>query len=152
MSSITPEDLERAVDRALRALPLPKAPATLLPRVMATVRSSRHARTWFAWPLAWQAVSLAAAVLLIAAIAWLAPAGFALGAASLTRIANTAPVAELIAAVRDASQTVTAFGVIWRGLLQPLVNWALVFVVVMCVACMAFGTALSRIALGGATQ
>ena len=53
-----PADLETFVDGELRRLPLPRAPQTLLPRVLAAVEQWRerpwYARAWFTWPLAWQ--------------------------------------------------------------------------------------------------
>ena len=59
-----PVDLERLTDRALRSLPTPRAPRSLLPRVLAAVaaEASRpwYARAWLSWPLHWQLVSGAA--------------------------------------------------------------------------------------------
>ena len=67
---MTPEDdLERVAQRALERLPAPRAPHTLLPRVMAAVqqwtRRPWYARAWVTWPLGWQALSTAALVLLL---------------------------------------------------------------------------------------
>src|SRR5262245_15794702 len=63
--------LDEIIGRALNALPLPRAPRTLLPRTMAAVtqvpRSS--ARPWFAWPLHWQVASIAAMALIVGALA-----------------------------------------------------------------------------------
>ena len=58
---MTPDELEQRTDRRLRALPLPRAPHTLVPRVMEAVRilAGRpwYARTWFTWPLGGQMLS-----------------------------------------------------------------------------------------------
>ena len=52
-------DLERLVDRELKRLPQPRAPRSLLPRVMAAVAEPRplkwYSRPWLAWPWALQA-------------------------------------------------------------------------------------------------
>ena len=59
-------DLEPRVDRELRRLPAPRAPHTLLPRVMAAAEAWAerpwYTRAWVTWPLAWQVVSVAALV------------------------------------------------------------------------------------------
>ena len=65
-----PADLERQIDRELRALPVPRAPRTLLPRIMAAVEETAqrpwYMRTWLQWPMAWQ---LASAMVLIGVVA-----------------------------------------------------------------------------------
>src|ERR1700730_9576250 len=63
-----PVDLEPLVDRELRQLALPRAPHTLLPRVLAAVQAWAqrpwYQRAWFTWPVAWQ-VAASAALLVI---------------------------------------------------------------------------------------
>ena len=48
-------DLERLIDRELTALPEPRAPRTLLPRIMTAVHAARPRTSggWFTWPLVW---------------------------------------------------------------------------------------------------
>ena len=61
------QDLERLVDRELKRLPAPRAPETLLPRVMLAVgarRAEAPAPDWMTWPLSWQVASLVAVVLI----------------------------------------------------------------------------------------
>src|SRR5262245_29328046 len=62
------DDLERLVERELKRLPAPRAPETLLPRVMLAVQSARAAqppvREWMTWPVSWQMASLAAVALI----------------------------------------------------------------------------------------
>jgi len=57
-------DLERIVDRELKRLPVPRAPRSFAPRVMAAVAASRpaawYARPWLLWPVWMQAVSVIA--------------------------------------------------------------------------------------------
>src|SRR5262245_42785586 len=63
---MTEDDLERRAHDALRRLPTPRAPETLLPRVMgASRRPPRRAwyvGAWRTWPQGWQAVSAFAAL------------------------------------------------------------------------------------------
>ena len=64
------------VDRALKGLPAPRAPRTLLPRVMAAadLRAARSApRPWVDWPLGWQLASAALVLLFVIGIARLWP-------------------------------------------------------------------------------
>ena len=82
-----PADLD--LDRALTELPRPRAPRTLLPRVMAAAAqpAAPPATGWFTWPRAWQGASIAAALALTALIGWLAvfpPAGLAGATRALT--------------------------------------------------------------------
>lgn len=69
---MSPDQLESLVTSRLSRLPAPRAPSTLLPRVLEEVnelqRTPRRTRPWFTWPRTWQAASLAA----LAALAWLA--------------------------------------------------------------------------------
>jgi hypothetical protein len=143
-----PADLETLVGRELRQLPLPRAPQTLLPRVLAAVQAwgqrPWYERAWFSWPPGWQLASIAVLLLSVGGGAVLLPA--TIGAASAAAAAlteellkNVAPVAQRAEAAANAAQ------VIWRALLQPLVTYAFALVVVMCVACAAFGAALNRV-------
>ena len=58
-------DLERRTDRALKALPVPEAPPTLVPNVMRAVaaaskeRAPWYSQAWLAWPREAQLASLA---------------------------------------------------------------------------------------------
>jgi hypothetical protein len=117
------DDLERLVHRELRALPPPRAPETLLPRVLAAVDAWSHrpwyARAWFTWPLGWQIASAAAVALVFYAL-WSLP---------------SAPPE--VAAATSASR------VVWRTLVQPLLTYVFVLVALMCVACAVFGAALN---------
>lgn len=55
-------ELERVIHRELRGLPEPKAPETLVHRVMLAVHARERApwwqRSWLAWPFGFQLVSL----------------------------------------------------------------------------------------------
>jgi len=122
-----PPDLERIVDRELQRLPPPRAPHTLLPRVLAAVdawsRRPWYTRAWFTWPLAWQVASIAAVALLVYGM-WMLPA---------------APPA--------VTMTTGAGRVMWRTLIEPFLTYVAVVIVLMCLACAAFGAALNYIFL-----
>jgi hypothetical protein len=140
-----PVDLEHLVDRELRQLPAPRAPHTLLPRVLAAVqRWSRrpwYARAWFTWPLAGQIASAVALILIVVGSAMLmASAETAVGHTMARFISGVAPLAQRVEATMNAAR------VLWRALIEPLVVYAFGLVVLMCLACAAFGTALNHVA------
>jgi hypothetical protein len=146
-----PGDLERLIDRELRALPLPRAPRALLPRVMAAVddRAQRpwYTRAWLQWPVGWQ---LASALVLLGVVA----AGSVLlpqlrdAVMALTFVANVrGDVAE---SAREVEVATTAMRVVWRTLLAPVVPWAFGLITLMCAACAVFGTALNHLVFGRA--
>ena len=62
--TMEPDDLERLVHRALADLPMPRAPRTFRPRVMAAVALPDVGHPWFTWPWPLQV----AAVLLVVAV------------------------------------------------------------------------------------
>ena len=154
-----PGDLEDLVDRALRQLPAPRAPQTLIPRVMAAIETERvrtaHARPWLVWPLAWQVASVMVVIVLGVGIA-----RFWQDAPSIVPQSATAPVGGLFAevstfvagAVSTASTVVSVTRIVWHALVQPFVAYVLVLVLVMCAACATFGAALGRVVLGGVPQ
>jgi hypothetical protein len=154
-----PGDLEDLVDRALKQLPAPRAPQTLMPRVMAAIDAKRapisRARPWLDWPLAWQIASVTLLVAFGAGIARLWPGTEAI----VPQIANALSGGALeeartfvTEAVTRASTVVSVTRIIWHALVQPLVVYVLVFVLVMCAACATFGAALGRVVLGGVPQ
>src|SRR3954467_15095535 len=110
-------ELESRVDRDLRRLPLPMAPATLLPRVLAAVdawaRRPWYTRAWFTWPAGWQAASIVA-VLLVAIGLWMRP-----------------PSPPSLVAPTNAGR------VLGRTMVEPFLIYAFGIVVIMCVACAA---------------
>jgi hypothetical protein len=153
--TMDPAELERLLDRRLKRLPLPKAPHTLLPRVLAAVqvRSAApwHSRSWLAWPRAWQAASAAALVALVAgAVIWWPHA--------LDAIAEWRPQpalrlpAGMAARLAGVDAAWDATRVLWRVLVQPVAGCLVVFVFMMSTACVAFGAALNGVVLGGAFE
>jgi hypothetical protein len=122
-----PADLERIVDRELKQLPAPRAPHTLLPRVLAAVeawsRRPWYSRAWFTWPLGWQIASVALAV----------------GAAYGLWFLPSAPPA--------LEATTTATRVVWRTLVEPFLVYVFMLVVLMCIACAVLAAALNYVVL-----
>ena len=125
-------DLEQRVDRELRRLPAPRAPHTLLPRVLAAVEAwvnrPWYTRAWFTWPLGWQVASVALVALVVVGV-WLLP---------------PAPASVVV--------TTNAGRVLWRTIVEPFLAYAFVIVVIMCLACAAFGAALSYVFVERAEQ
>jgi hypothetical protein len=125
-------DLEQRVDRELRRLPAPRAPHTLLPRVLAAVEAwvnrPWYTRAWFTWPLGWQVASVALVALAFVGV-WMLP---------------PAPSSVVV--------TTNAGRVLWRTIVEPFLLYAFVIVVIMCLACAAFGAALSYVFVERAEQ
>ena len=157
---MNPADLERAVSRNLRQLPLPRAPRTLLPRVMAAVHAlaSRpwYAREWLTWPLGWQVASATALTAVVIAVLLLIPAARStaqVAAASLApgTVATVIDATELVGhTAGKAGATKSAVWIVWRVVVAPFVGYAVVVVALMCLACAAFATALNHLAFGKA--
>jgi len=146
-----PVDLERLVGRELRQLPEPRAPHTLLPRVLAAVQEWTlrpwYARAWLAWPLGWQVVSIGALIVLVAGSAMVLASARA-AAADAASIFADGLVSDVARIAQRGGATTTAARVLWRTLLEPFVAYAFALVVLMCVACAAFGTALNHVIPG----
>ncbi len=150
-----PVDLETVVGRELRRLPHPRAPHTLLPRVLAAVQAWTlrpwYERAWFTWPLEGRVASIAALILLALGSIIVLPnvQAAVMGMAA----AFGAPVASRIAAVLEGVKVATtAAQVLWRAVIEPLAPYVFAFVMLMWLACAAFGTALDRVILGKALQ
>ncbi|HYT76076.1 MAG TPA: hypothetical protein VEL79_15075 [Vicinamibacterales bacterium] len=120
-------DLEALAARDLRRLPLPRAPQTLLPRVLAAVdawaRRPWYARAWFTWPRVWQAASIAVTAAVIYGLA------------------------KVPAAPPSVVTALSASRVLWDALIEPFLPYILAIVVLMCLACAAFGVALNYVLL-----
>ena len=161
-----PRETEEVVHQALRALPSPRAPQALLPRIMAAVAdqqsahvrqgdsgqpAARPARTWFTWPLLWQAASIAALLLLTSGIVWIWPATWNV-VSSYSVMAWSFAAPRVLHLLADASAVVTFGSIVWDVFLQPVVTYLMAWIVLMSVACTALGAALGRVALGGASH
>ena len=146
-----PTDLERQIDRELRALPAPLAPRTLLPRIMAaveeTARRPWYTRAWLEWPIAWQMTSALVLIGVVAAGSVLLPQ-VREAVTALSFFANMQ--GDVADSARDVEVATTAARVLWRTLLAPVVPWAFGLVTLMGAACVVFGTALNLLVLGRA--
>ena len=150
-----PDELARLVDRELKRLPAPRAPGTLRLRVMAAVRD-RAARPavpgwWTRWPTTVRALAAAAAVAVLAGAWWWGPIVEPRFVAALAEGFGVRLLA-LLDLWRQAEAVTTGAETIWRVVVQPVVWLLLPFVLLMWMACVAFGAVLDRVALGGATQ
>lgn len=146
--------LDSLVHAELRRLPLPRAPHTLLPRVMAAVeqwaRRPWYAREWLSWPLGWQAASVVLLMLLLGAGATLLP-----GVVDAVETLVTAkPASDVLAAgerlIGIAGAAISLTVTLWRALVEPVVLHAFLLVTLLCLACAGFAAALGRVALGKA--
>ena len=128
------DELAARVDRELRRLPLPRAPQTLLPRIMAAVEAWAqrpwYTRAWFAWPAQWRLVSLVPVALLFYVVwSWSLP-----------------PPPPTVVAATDAGR------VLWSAVIEPLLPYILAVVLLMGIVCAAFGLALNYVLLERAEQ
>jgi hypothetical protein len=148
-----PADLERLVSRELKALPPPRAPRTLLPRVMTAVdvsaRRPWYSRAWMTWPAAWQAVSIVGLLAAVGGGAMLLPS-VRDAMSALTFVAEVQ--GDVAARARDLEVAANAVRVLWNALLAPVVPYAFGLVLLMCAACAVFGTALNHLVFGKALR
>ncbi len=132
-----PAELDRLLDRELTALPRPRAPRTLLPRVMAAAATpaAPAATGWFTWPRAWQAAGAGAALAFAALVGWL----------------TLSPPAGVTEATRGAGEAFAIVRVLWDVVVQPAASYLFVIGILFTLACAAAWAALEA-ALGGASQ
>ena len=132
MLPVDPAQLAGTVAAALRQLPVPPAPPTLLPRVMAAAqqwaRRPWYTRAWFSWPLTWQVASIAALAVAAAGVPLLLPHAEEVFSPAVAR-ANAAIV-------------------LWRAIIRPMMPYAAAFAALMCLACAVFGAALNQVVFG----
>lgn len=150
-----PVDLDALVGRDLRQLPLPRAPHTLLPRVLAAVQawSTRpwYSREWFTWPLGWQIGSVALLMTILAGGAMVLPAARDAASAAASEFASglMTDVPQIVDRVQVASNIAQ---VLWRAMVQPFLAYALVLVGLMFLVCATGAVALDRALFGRALQ
>jgi hypothetical protein len=146
-----PADLEQLVHRELTQLPTPRAPRTLLPHVLAAVRQWAerpwYARAWLTWPRAWQGVSIAALVVLLAGSAVIVSSAQAAASDAASTFVSGA-LGGVTGIAQRTEAAMNAARVLWRALLEPLVAYAFALAVLMCLACAACGAALTHVAFG----
>ena len=143
-------DLEHALTAALRDLPEPEAPVTLLPRVMAAVHAREqrpwYVRPWPTWSPLHQVTGVTGCLLvLVAAITFAAPA--LSSAANATGVhAMLGPLTDLARSAQNLLSVVSTIagtaGTLWQRLCGPLVVYAALVVVLLGGAIGMLGTAL----------
>lgn len=147
-------DLHRLIARELDQLSPPRAPQTLLPRVMAAVHAWAlrpwYQRAWFTWPLGWQMTGIGAMVLFAAGTALLL---------STTQAVVAGATAGILSEVADTAQrvasTTAAARIVSRILFEPVLSYrvyAFALALLMAAACTVGAAALNRVALGRTLQ
>jgi hypothetical protein len=121
---------------------------------MLAVRAAQAAqppvREWMTWPVSWQVGSITAVVLIAVGLWRVLP--WALAAiGGLVIDPSTAFGAQVANVIEQLQAFAGASRVIWR-VLGPLAVFGVGFIAVMMAACAVFGTALGRIAWGGASR
>jgi hypothetical protein len=139
-------DLEKAVDAALRRLPTPRAPETLVPRVMSAVRRRRpwYERSWLTWPLAWQSSSALVFAVMLAGLAFALPALDEVVGREALRLAGSWP-ARLSIGVSSVGAAMDAASVLWRVIVQPAAGCLIALVAVASMTCAATGAVLVHV-------
>ena len=128
-------DLEHEIHRALRALPPPRAPRSLAPRIMASIKSDGSmdrwvdgSMAWRSWPLHWQLLSLVGACSLIIAVAF--------------------AVSRAQSWVAGLTATRAVVG-LWQTCFEPVAMPLVILTAVMCTACALIVAALKHVAWEG---
>lgn len=153
MTPHDPADLERVIGRALDALPPPRAPRTLLTRVIADVHAQASAipgHPRYAWsPLA-QAALVVVSLTALTLVWWGWP--FAGYAAELLpeHVRQAGRQADVVAST--ASDLLHVGALVWQAVVGPIVKGLFMLTLVLGTACALIAAALGRIALGGAHQ
>jgi hypothetical protein len=141
-------ELEVRVHGALRALPPPRAPETLLPRVMEAVRRRAvqpwYERAWLTWPLGWRAASGLALALVILGLAWWLPSLGAAAVHELSRLAGDWP-AQISRTVAQIAAAAGAAELVLRAILVPTLGGLVALLALASMACAAAGAALGRV-------
>jgi hypothetical protein len=130
-------DLDERLDRELKDLQQPRAPHTLLPRVLAAVAQHRPAPAtgWFTWSWPHRIASVTAFAVLLAA----------------TYLILAEPPATVARAAETAADAATVMRVFREVLFQPLAGYFLALGALFALTCAA-GWAVMEFALGGASQ
>ena len=155
MHPVDPERVDEIVGARLRQLPLPRAPRTLLPRVMAATqqwaRRPWYARAWFTWPLGWQVASIAVFCAIGACAVMVVPSLESAAARIATAyIASTG--GGVVGASGRLEATMNAVVILWRAVIRPVAPYVFAFAALMCGACAVFAAALNHVAFGRTVQ
>lgn len=141
--------LAAALDRELKSLPPPKAPAALAPAVMALLAARAPLpwwqRAWWDWPLSARAAFI---VLTLSVAAIISGGGLVLGEGAADYSADLFERFNPFGLLLDILAPLGAAGLlVWEILVQPFLIYAAVAVGALYLACVAMGTACFRYAL-----
>ena len=152
--------LDRSLDSALARLTTMRAPATLLPRVMAAARrlAARpwYARPWDTWPIVYQRMSVAACLLVLAAMTLTMPLGDGRWLEAIVDRTNgrfdtwLQALHDIGRIARSAEAVTNTAGSLWQGLSVPLLLYASVVGALLCLVMGLFAVALNRLTPGKA--
>jgi hypothetical protein len=149
---MNPIDLEQLVDAELKRLPAPRAPRTLLPRVLAAAAAQQqHAkptRGWAFWPRAWQLAGGGVAAAVLVGIWKLA----VLAQPFIGELLPSVGLGRAAAFTRGADDAAAVVRVLWEVLLQPVATYVSILAISLALACALLWTAVERLAPGGASQ
>ena len=149
---MNPIDLERLVDAELKRLPVPRAPRTLLPRVLAAASAQpQHGaptRGWTFWPRGWQIAGAGVAAAFLVGIWKLA----AFAQPFISDLLPSLGFGRATAFTRGADDAVTVARVLWDVLLQPVATYVSILAISLALACALLWTAVERLAPGGASK
>jgi hypothetical protein len=139
-------DLDNRLDEALRQLETPRAPRTLLPRVMAAVHTAArvpwYRREWRRWPVGWQVASAMATALFLALTMNLWPPG----RLTTWALENTSALESTARMTRYVEVAVAASEVVWRTVGEPVVPMLVALAMLMGVKCVLLGLTLNHVA------
>ena len=149
---MSPIDLEHLVDAELKRLPTPRAPRTLLPRVLAAATAQeQHAkptRGWAMWSRGWQFAGGVVAAALFVGI-WRLVTFAQPYIADVLSIGGFDRAASV---TRSADEAAAVVRVLWEVLLQPVATYVSVLAISLVLACALLWTAVERLAPGGVSQ
>ncbi len=150
------EQLAELIGRRLRALPPPKAPRSLAPRVRAAILARQRRpwwrKSWFEWPLPVQASFLVLTASLVAAVAWYGPKLSPFGLFDdprellISQFAFAKPVGGLaVALVNDLILAAKSAGqMFWTAVIA--------FLIAAYLACVGIGTVCYRLVVSTSHQ
>src|SRR5262245_31066695 len=119
---MTDWDLEKLLDRDLKALPQPRAPRTLMARVLEAAARAPHvpwyARPWRAWPLEGQ---IAAALVILGVLTGALLAGqYVWQALNPEALPGQATAAWLATLVARGAAALRGLDTLWRVFVEPI--------------------------------
>ena len=147
---MTPIDLEQLIDGELKRLPAPRAPRTLLPRVLAAAAAQqpKAAQGWAVWPRAWQLAGGVAAAVVLGGIWKLA----VIAQPFIIEFLPSGGFGRAAAVTRGAGDAATVVRVLWDVVLQPVATYVSILAISLALACALLWTAVERFAPGGASH